>query len=273
MSSVDILADQMRRQQEQLPPSPRSSHSPARTSYHTPGPHPTNTLDTRSTPTSLVKYQAQAQPRSSSPVNTTILEWRGRPKPERTDTDTTSMTGPTSCGMKPAPPNLHCLYAMDLERYPSQQLSASITADPEPHCPHCKSALHLSPGKAWEVRKDEDGDERCFQVSNRFVVKCHRGGADGQYSCILCTRHPDRDSVCVCGDVKVLIKHIWEDHSIAELKHEEDITEVVELTLDRRRDSGIDHPASHSSRRSASLGPGSWRSNPREMRRSSRWER
>jgi hypothetical protein len=128
---------------------------------------------------------------------------------------------------------------------------------PVPHCPHCKNSLHLSPGKAWEVRKDDHGDERRFQISNRFVVKCHRDGADGQYTCVLCTRHTDE--VAICGDVKTLIKHIWGEHSIAELKHEEDITEVVELAGEHRRDSGLGHSTSRGSRRSASVGPGSWR--------------
>jgi hypothetical protein len=205
----------------------------------------------------LVRYQDPSRPRSGSPVNTTVLEWRGRLKAERTDTDTTSIAGPTSSGISSTHNDMYCLYAMDLQRYRSQQLSACITSDPVPYCPHCKSTLHLSSGKAWEVRKDDDGDERCFQISNRFVVKCHRGGADGQYACVLCSRHADVDSVC--GDVKALIKHIWEEHSIAELKHEEDITEVVELTTDRRRDSGLGYSTSRSSRRSASLGPSSRR--------------
>jgi hypothetical protein len=60
----------------------------------------------------------------------------------------------------------------------------------------------------------------------------------------------------VCGDVKALIKHIWEDHSVGELKHEEDITEVVELVPDRRRDSGHSTGMGSRSRRSASVGYG-----------------
>ncbi|KAF2819897.1 hypothetical protein CC86DRAFT_121970 [Ophiobolus disseminans] len=260
-STVDILAAQLQRQQAQLPLTPRSSHSPPpRSNYSHATPYPVTTHGTSSASTSLVRYQDAAQHRSSSPVNTTVLEWRGRPKPERTDTDTTSMTGPTSYGMKSPTHDLFCLYAMDLQRHPSQELSTSITSDPVPYCPHCKRTLHLSPGKAWEVCKNEDGYERVFQVSNRFVVKCHRGGADGQYSCVLCSQHASVDSVC--GDVKALIKHIWEDHDIAELKHEEDITEVVELAVDRRRDSGIGYSTSRSSRRSASLGPSSRRSRP-----------
>jgi hypothetical protein len=253
-SSVDILAAQMQRQQAALSPT-RTSHSPSGRSIrsHT-TPYPVTSKGSSSTSTSLVRYQEPGRPRSGSPVNTTILdEWRGRPKVDRTDTDTTSITGPTSYGMKSEPHDLHCLYAIDLQRHPSQQLADSITSGSKPYCPHCKHTLHLSPGKAWEVCKNEDGYERVFQVSNRFVVKCHRDGADGQYACVLCSRHAQVNTVC--GDVKALIKHIWEDHGIAQLKHEEDITEVVELTVDRRRDSGVGHSTSRSSRRSASLGP------------------
>jgi hypothetical protein len=282
-SSVDILAAQIQRQQPALPPTPQSSHSPVSRSRagsqatpYQPPPRSSRSPVSRSrasshavpysathasdsTPTSLVRYQEPIRPRSGSPANTTVLQsWRGRPKPDRTDTDTTSMTGPTSVGMQSASHDLYCLYAIDLQRHRDQQLSDSITHDSVPHCPACKNTLHLSPGKAWEILKRDDGYERCFQVSNRFVVKCHRDGADGQYTCVLCTRHADCDTVC--GDVKALIKHIWEDHNVGELKHEEDITEVVEIGGgDKRRDSGLGHSTSRGSRRSASLGHGSHR--------------
>jgi hypothetical protein len=256
-SSVDILAAQIQRQQAALPPTPRSSHSPMGRSHGNQAtPYPATTHGSASASTSLVRYQEPVRPRSGSPANTTVLDtWRSRPKHERTDTDTTSLTGPTSYGMKSTPHDLYCLYAIDLQRHRDQQLSDSITSDSVPYCPHCKRTLHLSPGKAWEIVKRDDGYERCFQVSNRFVVKCHRDNADGQYTCVLCSRHADVDTVC--GDVKALIKHIWEDHGVSELKHEEDITEVVELAPDRRRDSGLGHSTSRSSRRSASLGPSS----------------
>jgi hypothetical protein len=258
-SSVDILAAQIQRQQEDLPLTPRSSHSPmGRSNASQATPYPIASHVTSSSSTSLVRYQEPSRPRSGSPVNTTIMQWSGRHKVDRTDTDTTSMTGPTSYGMKSAPHDFYCLYAIDLQRHRDQPLAPSITSDSVPYCPHCKHTLHLSPGRAWEVCKDDNGDERCFQVSNRFVVKCHRDNADGQYTCVLCSRHAD--AVTVCGDVKALIKHIWEDHSIAELKHEEDITEVVELAVERRRDSGLSHSASRSSRRSASVGPSNRRS-------------
>ena len=250
-ASVDILVAQQRRQQEALLDTSHATRSP--TARNTPShalPYPVTATGTSSSSTALVKRRESSRVRSSSPVNTTVLEWRGRPKPERTDTDTTSMTGPTSYGMKSASHDLYCLYAIDLQRHATQPLSASITSDPVPNCPHCKQTLNLSSGRAWEILKEEDGYERCFQVSNRFVVKCHRDGPDGQYSCVICSIYGTVDTVC--GDVKALIKHISEDHDIRELKHEEDIVEIIEQPAASRRDSG--YGASRGSRRSNSLG-------------------
>ena len=277
-ASVDILAALQRRQQDLLP-APRSTHSLSKhsSSSHAP-PYPVTTTGTSTPSTALTPYNAptrarsgshpvaaisgsvstaptpyntSSQVRSGSPVNTTVLEWRGRPKPERTDTDTTSMTGPTSHGTQSSFHDVYCLYAVDLQRHHTQPLSASVTSDSVPHCPHCKTDLHLSSGKAWEISKEDDGFDRCFQVANRFVVKCHRDGPDGQYACVLCS---DNSSVhTICGDVKALIKHIWEDHTIRELKREVDISEVIEQPSDRRRDSGLGYDTSRGSRKSASL--------------------
>ncbi|CAN9345715.1 unnamed protein product [Alternaria alternata] len=149
--------------------------------------------------------------------------------------------------------NLYCVYAYDLQRSPTQQLSSSITSDRDPYCPHCKGALHLSPGKAWEISKWAGDTERTFQVQNRFVVKCHRDGPDGQYCCVICSKYAESDTVC--GDVKALIKHLSDDHDVRELKHEEDIVEVIEQP-GSRRDSGLGFASSKGSRRSASLASG-----------------
>ncbi|KAF1831846.1 hypothetical protein BDW02DRAFT_581755 [Decorospora gaudefroyi] len=288
-ASVDILAElQERLQDERLPtsrsmhsmnarsgptyaPSYEPTHSRSRARSHTVSHAPSHapsrelalphtTTGTSSTSTALMKYNEPREShasrmRSSSPVNTTVLEWRGRPKPERSDTDTTSMTGPTSYGMKSASHDLYCLYAIDLQRSPTQPLSTTILSDAAPYCPHCECALHLSPGKAWEISKWDSDCERTFQVQNRFVVKCHRAGPDGQYCCVICSKYADADTVC--GDVKALVKHLSDEHDIRELKHEEDIVEVIEQPVSRR-DSGIGHGSSRDSRsrRSASLASG-----------------
>ncbi|KAI4637834.1 hypothetical protein J4E83_000652 [Alternaria metachromatica] len=182
-----------------------------------------------------------------------VLAWRDNVEPEQSVTDATSVTGPT---MISASNNLYCVYAYDLQRNPTQQLATSIISDRDPYCPHCRGELHLSPGKAWEISKWADDTERTFQVQNRFVVKCHRDGPDGQYCCVICSKYADSDTIC--GDVKALIKHLSDDHDTRQLKHEEDIVEVIEQP-GSRRDSGIGYSTSvrsKGSRRSASLAEG-----------------
>ncbi|OAG26440.1 hypothetical protein CC77DRAFT_1004389 [Alternaria alternata] len=229
-------------------PSHVQSHAPSRALTLQPG-----TTAPSSTSTALVKHEPRSRSshmRSSSPVNTTVLTWRDNVEPEPSITDATSMRGPTLASRSN---NLYCVYAYDLQRSPTQQLSPSITSDRDPYCPHCKGALHLSPGKAWEISKWAGDTERTFQVQNRFVVKCHRDGPDGQYCCVICSKYAESDTVC--GDVKALIKHLSDDHDVRELKHEEDIVEVIEQP-GSRRDSGLGFASSKGSRRSASLASG-----------------
>ncbi|KAJ4984138.1 hypothetical protein SVAN01_10370 [Stagonosporopsis vannaccii] len=205
--------------------------------------------------TALVAYQEPARVRAGSPVNTTILSGR----PGAADVHSRSLASYNSATVTDS---LYCSYAQELEQYRSQQLGPSITGAATPTCPDCRRTLHLSPGKAWEILKKDTGYERCFQISNRYVVKCHRSGPDAGYACILCSRADD--DVTICGDVKALVKHMCEDHKTVELKAEEDITEVVELGLgERRRDSGLSHSTSRSSRRSASASSRRRASRPR----------
>lgn len=197
--------------------------------------------------TALVAYREPPRVRPGSPAKTTILS-RGRL--DLDDVDDKSLrsynTGATGTD------TLYCSYAKMLDRHRSQQLGPSISDALTPSCPDCRRTLHLSSSKTWEVLKKDTGFERCFQISNRFVVKCHRPGADAGYACMLCSK-ADED-VTICGDVKALVKHMCEDHKTSEFKAEEDITEVVELALgERRRDSGLAHSSSRSSRRSPSV--------------------
>jgi hypothetical protein len=153
------------------------SHVPSHTTSHYTSHTPSRALTLpptatgqSSNSTALMKYQEpprSSHVRSSSPVNTTILEWRGKTQPGRTVTDVTSMTGPTSVGMDSVSNDLYCSYAIGLQRSPTQSLSPIITSSNSPYCPHCKGDLHLSPGKAWEISKWEDECERTFQVQNR----------------------------------------------------------------------------------------------------------
>ncbi|KAL6705894.1 hypothetical protein ACN47E_006354 [Coniothyrium glycines] len=212
-----------------------------------------NPHGTESVSTTLTPYHATRGVRSGSPVNTTTLQRKERPLTftEKSDNDSTFITDPEAYSTQSIPHDLYCEYAMDLQEHYTQALASSVMSESNPQCPHCKASLHLSLGKAWEILRTDDSYDRCFQVSNRFVVKCHRAGPDGQYACVLCSEH--NSSHTICGDVKALIKHIWEDHSIRELKREVDISEIIEQPEDRRRDSGIGHDASRGSRGSHSL--------------------
>ena len=253
-AAVDALAAQQQRQIAALPPTPRSARAPSVRSRDAHDlPYPVAAVPSKSSvSTALVRSRHQWEDDNATPypAKTTILD---RPTMNRSDTESTSFSGLTAYGTDPAPHTLFCLYALDLQRHRDQQLSASITSDPSPYCPYCKRTLSLSPGKSWEICIEDDGIDRCFRVQNRFVVKCHRNSVDGGYSCVLCSQ---RGSIgTVCGDVKALIRHVWQDHNIAELKNEEDVVEVIDNAVDRRRDSGFGSGYRSSSRRSVSLGP------------------
>lgn len=262
-SSVDILAARHQRQRALLPPTPRSRHSPGPRTVAPPAPlalpYPVTEEQTISgASTALVRSSRdRSRPRSSGPAKTTILDVGSRPKPLRTDTESTSFSGLTSHNTSTVPGGLYCPYATDLQRHPDQPLHSTLNHATEPYCPHCRRILNVSSGKSWEIFKDDDGIERRFRILNRFVVKCHRESADGGYCCILCTRAATVDTVC--GDVKALVRHVWMDHGAGEFELEEDIEEGVEkFEARRRRDSVVSNrPLSRrqDSRRSVSLGP------------------
>ncbi|CAI6336814.1 unnamed protein product [Periconia digitata] len=262
IQTVDALSAQQQRQLSVLPTSSRSTRShTARSSHVQPLPYPVTADGSAST--ALVKssrHDHEGDRESAYPAKTTILS--NRPKAQRTDTESTAFSGPTSYATS-APPTAYCLYALDLQQHSKQNLSPAITQESTPFCPHCQRTLQLSPGKSWEVIKQDThlGHERIFHVSNRFVVKCHRSGADAGYCCVLCSQGSGSTET-VCGDVKALIKHVWQDHDVHELESEVDVEELGDRDtapgrrnsvkhVDRRRDSGM----GMSSRRSVSLGP------------------
>lgn len=257
---MDILEAQHQRQLAIKLPLPRSTWSPvAHSGPPHPLPYPVTPAHSTSAPsTALVKSRHESlspDERTLTLSNPTLEDVASRPRPTRTDTESTSFSGLTAYGTENSPNTHYCLYARDLQRHPSQSLHSSITSSSPPYCPYCKRTLHLSPGKSWEIFKDDEGVERCFQIQNRFVVKCHREGVDGGYSCILCSRSRTARMDTVCGDVKALIRHVWMDHDAMELELEEDAVEVVEDAVGRKRDSGMSFTESRGSRRSASLGP------------------
>jgi hypothetical protein len=233
-ASVDALAAQRHRMLSILPPSVRPIATPASPPAT---PYPASIAGSTGPKSRQLDYPAApATPTSITPsIHSPSFS---RPRAARSDTESTSFSGLTSSGAPTAPQTLYCPYALDLQRHPSKPLAASITSNPNPYCPDCDRSLHLSPGKAWEIFKDSPDGERKFRIQNRFIVKCHRRGADQGYSCVLCNQSSDVDTVC--GDVKALVRHIWIEHGAAELKAEEDIFEVIERMVPRRGRSKSD---------------------------------
>lgn len=248
-ASVDILADQRQRQLavkpiEQRPPSTTTPIQRAPPYLSIPVP-----FSTAASSTELHRSRLE----SKNSAKTTTLTLVERPKPRRTDTEST-VSGISSDGTKSVPQASYCRYAVDLQKEAARPLAASITDAVEPYCPYCRRLLHLEPGKSWEIFKSDDGLERRYRIQNRFVVKCHRNSVDGGYCCVLCSRSGSVDTVC--GDVKALIRHVWMDHEVPELDAEGDIVEVVE-DVRRRRDSLLSFKEERRGwdRRSTSVGP------------------
>ena len=225
-SAVDTLAAQRQRMLSTLPPAARPSVGGP------PAPYPVR-IPPKMASISNGSTHSKPPARSGSITSAapSIHDIPIRPKASRTETESTSFTGLTASGAETIPQTLFCSYATDLQRHSTLPLSSTITSNPSPYCPDCNRSLHLSPGKAWEIYKDTEDGERCFRIQNRFVVKCHRRGEQG-YSCVLCSHSNDVDTVC--GDVKALVRHIWIDHSVRELKEEEDIVEVIDKIVPKR---------------------------------------
>jgi hypothetical protein len=75
-------------------------------------------------------------------------------------------------------------------------------------------------------RGPDDGSEtivvRRYLLTKRFVFKCHR--EDAGYTCYLCFRHRDRDTLC--RSEEGLVSHVTSNHGIAEYEDDRDIEEM-----------------------------------------------
>lgn len=125
---------------------------------------------------------------------------------------------------------LFCRYALDLQYIRNKPLNASFAPGGACRCPECGIRLDVESDDFWEIDKRAprvvaDGryereviEEREFHLGQRFVVKCHT--PDGEFACVLCSRHRDRDAIC--PTVKSLINHVGRYHEISELEREVD---------------------------------------------------
>ena len=126
---------------------------------------------------------------------------------------------------------LFCCYSLDLQYASHKPLNGAFARNAQ--CPDCGSRLDVSPDDVWAIAKCtdvvvlENGVERDvtqtreFHLGQRFVVKCHT--PDGQYACVLCSRHRERDAVC--RSVEALANHVGRFHDVGELELDPDLRE------------------------------------------------
>ncbi|KAJ1338743.1 zinc finger protein DZIP1 [Microdochium nivale] len=127
---------------------------------------------------------------------------------------------------------LFCRYSLDIQYIKKKPLAASFAPGGECRCPDCGLRLDVESDDFWEINKRvptivQDGrgyekeviEERSFHLGQRFVVKCHT--ADGEYACVLCSKHRDADAVC--PTIETLVNHVAKFHTMDELENEPDL--------------------------------------------------
>ncbi|KXJ96335.1 hypothetical protein Micbo1qcDRAFT_191137 [Microdochium bolleyi] len=127
---------------------------------------------------------------------------------------------------------LFCRYSLDIQYIKKKPLAASFAPGGECRCPDCGLRLDVESDDFWEINKRvpvvvPDGrgyekeviEERSFHLGQRFVVKCHT--PDGEYACVLCSRHRDADAIC--PTIETLVHHVGKFHTMAELEKDPDL--------------------------------------------------
>ena len=149
---------------------------------------------------------------------------------------------------------------MDLQYIAKKPLAADFAPGGGCRCPACGLRLGVSGDDFWQIGKrtpiivTENGYEkeimetREFHLGQRFIVKCHT--PDGEYACVLCSRHRDVDAIC--RSVESLVNHVGRYHDITELERDPDLKE-------REVPKRLALPAPPASIASMSLAPGATR--------------
>lgn len=134
---------------------------------------------------------------------------------------------------------LFCRYSLDLQFIAKKPLAASFAPGGSCACPDCGRRLDVTADDFWQIGKRtpiivQDGpyekeimETREFHLGQRFVVKCHT--ADGEYACVLCSKHRDRDAIC--RTVEALVNHVGRFHEVHELERDADLRESAPLAL------------------------------------------
>lgn len=133
---------------------------------------------------------------------------------------------------------LFCRLAEDLQRS-DRPLGRRVL---ENGCPDCGALVRMDDddGRPWlvvkEVVKDrvsrpvDEGmevveyvEERRYEVTERFLMKCHREGRG--FACWLCYRSREEDTLC--KGVDGLVRHLGEEHGVKEMEREVDLRDVT----------------------------------------------
>lgn len=134
---------------------------------------------------------------------------------------------------------LFCRYSLDLQFIPKKPLAASFAPGGDCRCPDCGRRLDVTADDFWQIGKRlpvvvKDGayekevmQTREFRLGQRFVLKCHT--SDGEYACVLCNKHRDKDALC--RTVESLVNHVGRFHSVSELERDLDLRETHPLAL------------------------------------------
>lgn len=146
---------------------------------------------------------------------------------------------------------LYCSYSLDLQYIRNKPLAANFARGGSCRCPACGVRLGVESNDFWEIdkrtpRRISEGrferevvEEREFHLGQRFIVKCHT--PDGEFACVLCTRHRDRDAIC--PTVKSLVNHVGKFHEVSELEKEVDFDMRLRRTDGGRRPLPLALPA------------------------------
>ncbi|ORY10207.1 hypothetical protein BCR34DRAFT_355579 [Clohesyomyces aquaticus] len=123
---------------------------------------------------------------------------------------------------------LFCRYSLDLQYIPNKPMAASFAPGGDCRCPACGVRLGVDSDDFWQIGKrtpiiiSERGYEkevmetREFHLGQRFVIKCHT--VDGEYACVLCSKHRDVDAICRTPEA--LVNHVGRFHDITELEQD-----------------------------------------------------
>jgi len=119
---------------------------------------------------------------------------------------------------------LFCIYALDLQNHPTQPLADAFRKGGNNRCSYCSTHIPVRAGSSWEITKDDRDAEKIFHIENRFIVKSHREGHG--FACVLCAKNRKSSVDVICGSVKTLVEHVWDEHEVEDYKLEVDIREV-----------------------------------------------